>query len=108
MLAGACLSAPAGGASIDEPKISSMRFEWRGETPADLCGKICRKWISAVGPVTDPTPHDFEVLAEQNDVRRATLVLDSEGGSVVDAIELGRALRRLDITTTVGRMVIAS
>lgn len=103
-----CLSALADGAPIDEPKSSSMRFEWRGEKPADLCGKMCRMWISAVGPVTERTPHDFEAFAEQKDVRGATLVLDSEGGSVVDTIELGRALRRLDITTTVGKTVIAS
>jgi len=108
MLACTCLSAPAGGAPIDKPKISSMRFEWRGETPADLCGKTCRTWISAVGPVTERTPDDFAAFAGQKDVRGATLVLDSEGGSVVDTIEFGRALRRLNITTTVGKTVIAS
>jgi hypothetical protein len=107
-LACTCLSTLAGGAPVDELKISSMRFEWRGEQPADLCGKMCRTWISAVGPVTERTPHDFEAFAERKDVRGATLALDSEGGSVVDTIALGRALRRLDITTTVGRTVIVS
>jgi hypothetical protein len=108
VLACTCLSALAAGAPSDKPKISSMRFEWRGEKPANLCGKMCRMWISAVGPVTDRTPDDFEAFAAQKDVRGATLVLDSEGGSVVDTIELGRALRRLNITTTVGKTVIAS
>jgi hypothetical protein len=107
-LAWACLSALAGGAPVDKSKISSMRFEWRGETSADLCGKTCHTWISAVGPVTDRTPDDFEAFAEQKDVRGATLVLDSEGGSVVDTIEFGRALRRLNITTTVGKTVVAT
>jgi hypothetical protein len=108
VLACTCLSALAGGAPGDKPRISSMRFEWRGENPADLCGKMCRRWISAVGPVTDRTPNDFEAFAGLKDVRGATLVLDSEGGSVVDTIELGRALRRLDITTTVGKTIVAS
>jgi hypothetical protein len=108
VLACACLSAVAGGAPTDRQKILSMRFEWRGEGPAGLCGKMCGVWISAVGPITDSTPHDFEAFAKQKDVRGATLVLDSEGGSVVDTIALGHALRRLDITTTVGTTVIAS
>jgi hypothetical protein len=107
-LACTCLTALAGGASIDKPKVLSMRFEWRDEQPADRCGKMCRMWISAVGPVTEQTPHDFEVFAERKDVRGATLVLDSEGGSVVDALKLGRALRRLDITTTVGTTMVRS
>jgi hypothetical protein len=108
VLACACLSAVAGGAPTDRQKILSMRFEWRSEGPAGLCGKMCGMWISAVGPITDSTPHDFEAFAKQTDVRGATLVLDSEGGSVVDTIALGHALRRLDITTTVGTTVIAS
>jgi hypothetical protein len=107
VLACTCLSALAGGAPTDKSEISSMRFEWRGE-PEDLCGKTCHLWISAVGPVTDRTPDEFEAFARQKDVRGATLVLDSEGGSVVDAIALGRAIRRLNMTTTVGTPVIAS
>src|SRR5580693_5213999 len=82
-----------------------MRFAWRAETPADLCGASCRKWISAVGPITDRTTDDFAAFAGQQDLQGATLVLDSEGGSVVDTIKLGRALRARDITTTVGRTV---
>lgn len=84
-----------------------MRFEWRSESPAEDCGKACRVWISAIGPVTDHTSHDFETFAAGRDVHGATLVLDSEGGSVVNTIEFGHILRRLDITTTVGKTVTA-
>ena len=42
-----------------------MRFEWRSEGPPAVCGKICRSWISAVGPVTERTPGDFEAFAAQ-------------------------------------------
>ena len=108
LLACASLPALAGGAPIDKTDTPSMRFEWRGEKQADLCDSMCPRWISAVGPVTARTPHDFEVFAQQKDVRGATLALESEGGSVVGTIELGRALRRLDITTTVGKTVVAS
>jgi hypothetical protein len=98
----------AGGTSVDKSKTPTMRFEWRSERPPDVCGKTCRTWISAVGPVTDRTPDDFEAFAGQKDVHGATLVLDSEGGSVVDTLKLGRALRRLDITTTVGTTMVGA
>jgi hypothetical protein len=108
VLACTCLSAVAAGAPIDESKMSSKRFAWNSEAPAGLCGQACRNWISAVGPVTDRTPDDFATFAAQKDLRGAVLVLDSEGGSVVDTIALGHALRRLDITTTVGKTVIGT
>lgn len=82
-----------------------MHFKWQSEGPTENCGRTCRVWISAVGPVTDRTPSDFDAFASGKDVRGATLVLDSEGGSVVNTIEFGRTLRRLDITTTVGKAV---
>jgi hypothetical protein len=107
VLACTCLSASAGGAP-DKPQSPSMRFEWHAESPADSCGRMCRTWISAVGPVTDRTPDDFAAFAGQKDVQGATLVLDSEGGSVVDTIKLGRALRAFDITTTVGTTVVGT
>jgi hypothetical protein len=108
VLACTCLSAAAGGAPVNDSQRPTMRFEWRGDRPADVCGKTCRSWISAVGPVTDRTPRDFETFQQQRDVRGATMVLDSEGGSVVDTIALGRAIRRLDITTSVGKTVLGT
>ena len=87
-------------------KPSSMRFDWRTEGPAEMCGSRCRVWISATGVVTEASARDFEAFARDNDVRGATLVLDSEGGSVLSAMALGRAIRRLDMTTTVGRTVL--
>jgi hypothetical protein len=108
VLACFCLPALAGGPAIEQSRVSSMRFEWRSEGPPALCGKMCRTWISAVGPVTERTPGDFEAFAAARDVRGARLVLDSEGGSVVDTIALGHAIRALDITTSVGATVTSS
>jgi len=87
----------------ESSKPSSMRFEWRMEGPAETCTPRCRVWVSAAGVITEGTARDFEAFARNNDVRGATLVLDSEGGSVLAAMALGRAIRRLDMTTTVGR-----
>src|SRR5947209_262329 len=78
------------GLAAKDDSESAMRFEWRVEGPVGQCGNSCRRWISAVGVVTDHTARDFERFAKNNDVRGATLVLDSEGGSVLAAMALGR------------------
>jgi hypothetical protein len=83
----------------------SMRFETHMEGPAERCGKTCRTWISAVGFITEQTAIDFETFAKGNNVQGATLALDSEGGSVLVALALGRAIRRFDMTTTVGKTI---
>ncbi|MPZ38349.1 MAG: hypothetical protein GEU95_09820 [Rhizobiales bacterium] len=87
-------------------KPAAMRFEWRLEGPADQCGAHCRTWISATGVITEDTARTFEAFARSNDVRGARLVLDSEGGSVLSALALGRAIRNFDMTTTVGRTTL--
>ena len=82
-----------------------MTFTWRREGPAEVCGTKCRWWISAIGSITAETPGDFAAFARNHDVRGAVLVLDSSGGSVLGTLELGRMIRRLDMTTTVGRTI---
>jgi hypothetical protein len=81
----------------------SMRFEWQVEGPAELCGTHCRTWISATGVITDESARTFEAFARGSDLRGHRLVLDSEGGSVLAALALGRTIRKYDMTTTVGR-----
>jgi hypothetical protein len=90
-------------ANADSSEPQSMRFDWRSDGPSDLCGKMCHTWISAVGPITEKTPRDFAAFAAGRDVHGAVMVLDSEGGSVVESQQLGRTLRGLDITTTIGK-----
>jgi hypothetical protein len=58
-----------------------------------------------VGIITEDTPRDFDKFAQEHDLQGATLVLNSEGGSVLSALTLGRAIRRLDMTTAVGRTI---
>jgi hypothetical protein len=95
--------------SLEERKLP-MHFAWHG--PADdgdaarqdvlACTSGCRGWISAVGVVTGDTPAEFDSFAAGRDLRGATIVLDSSGGSVLDAIKLGRQWRDLGVATTVG------
>jgi hypothetical protein len=94
---------PAARAALDDPP--SMRFEWVREGPADVCGDRCREWIAATGPVSPDTARDFDFFTEARDVRGATLVLDSGGGSVLASLDLGRKVRKLGLITSVGRTV---
>jgi hypothetical protein len=81
-----------------------MRFEWRHEGPD--CGSLCRSWISAVGYITSDTARDFDAFAQDPKVRGAVIVFDSDGGSVLGAIALGRSVRKLDMVTSVGRTTV--
>jgi len=82
-----------------------MHFELRLEGPAKACGNQCRVWVSASGAITADTPGDFEAFARNRNIRGGLIAFDSDGGSVVGAIALGRALRRLAMTTTVGKTI---
>jgi hypothetical protein len=78
-----------------------MKFSWVA------CQPNCRGWVSAVGIVTADSPADFDEFARGRELRGATIVLDSSGGSVNDSIALGRRWRELGALTTVGVSVLA-
>ena len=52
-------------AHADDNAAGPMRFEWRREGPAQMCGAACRIWISATGYVTSDTPREFEAFARR-------------------------------------------
>jgi hypothetical protein len=83
------------GAALEERKLP-MRFSWVA------CEPNCRGWVKAVGIITTDSPKDFDEFAHGRDLDGATIVLDSSGGSVNDAIALGRRWRALGALTTVG------
>src|SRR5689334_6520656 len=82
-----------------------MQFELWTEGPAPTCGEKCRSWVSASGAITAETPRDFEAFAKNRKLDGLTIALDSDGGSVLGALGLGRAIRKLGMITTVGRTV---
>jgi hypothetical protein len=82
-----------------------MRFDLRQEGPAMDCGERCRIFITARGAITASTPRDFVNFAKGRRLGGATVVLDSDGGSVHGAIALGREIRRRGLNTTVGRAI---
>src|SRR5215217_5602315 len=82
---------------------NTMRFDVKREGPAETCRERCRVWVFATGLITADTARDFDRLTRSNDVRGATLVLDSNAGSVMGALALGRLVRSLGMTTTIGK-----
>lgn len=88
-------SSARAGASLEQRKLP-MKFSWVA------CEPNCRGWVSAVGIITTDTPKDFEEFSRGRQLGGATVVLDSSGGSVNDAITLGRRFRNLGLLTTVG------
>jgi len=105
VLASTSCATLAGDRNAGNVTFVSMTFEAHGEAPARICEQPCRMWVTGAGPITERTPQDFKLFADKHNLRGATLVLDSEGGSVVGAIELGRAVRGLEMTTTVGKAI---
>jgi hypothetical protein len=61
-------------------------------------------FISAAGAITADTPNAFRKFANGRNLQGATIVLDSDGGSVLGAIALGRDIRALKLNTTVGEL----
>ncbi|HEY6832133.1 MAG TPA: hypothetical protein VI251_06545 [Pseudolabrys sp.] len=102
-MAASVLSLPLSARASD--RSLPMHFDLRLQGPADICGTKCKAYISAVGAITADTPNDFVSFAQSRNLTGATVVLDSDGGSVHGAITLGREIRKLALDTTVGRMV---
>lgn len=86
--------------TLEERKLP-MKFSWIA------CQPNCRGWVSAVGIITVDSPKDFDEFARGRQLNGATIVLDSSGGSVNDAITLGRRFRGLGALTTVGTSIVS-
>jgi hypothetical protein len=100
---GAQAQGQAGAAPANSPvrPEQGMQFDWVHE--GGDCRDRCRAWIAATGRLTDTSAADFEAFVQGLEVRGAMVALDSTGGLVDSGLALGRAFRRLGMTTTVGR-----
>jgi hypothetical protein len=87
--------------TVEERRLP-MRFAWND------CGPDCEGWVSAVGVVTADTPVAFDEFARGRDLAGATIMLDSSGGSVNDALALGARWRKLKAVTSVGITVAST
>jgi len=101
-----CLPAIGSNATATpDARALPMHFELWTEGPAQACGGRCRSWVSAAGAIVADTPRDFEAFARKHKLDGLTIALDSDGGSVLGALALGRSIRRLGMATTVGKTV---
>jgi hypothetical protein len=106
VLATITLTGFAGSAGApDNAHVLPMAFTLFSEGPADACTGKCRQLIAASGMITADAPRQFLAFIRENPVTDATVVLESDGGSVLGALEFGRAIRRLGLSTTVGRVI---
>ena len=106
VLATLTLTGFAGSAGVpDNGHTLPMAFALVSEGPGDACAGKCRQMIAASGMITADTPRQFLAFVRDNPTQDATVVLESDGGSVLGALELGRAIRRLGYATTVGRVI---
>lgn len=101
----ATLGGTIGASSTLEERKLPMNFKWHDAQAS--CERDCAGWIGAVGVITSDTPAKFDEFAKDRKLKGAMVVLDSSGGSVLDAITLGRRWRGLGLRTTVG-LVISS
>ena len=83
-----------------------MRFDLRLQGPA---ASLRRQVPSSGFRRAAPSPRRRRATSncsrKAHDLTGATVVLDSDGGSVLGAIALGRDIRRFGLDTTVGRVV---
>jgi hypothetical protein len=93
---------------------SPMHFALFADGLQETCTAACRPLIAASGMITADTARQFLAFVRDNALQApqgghqgaaATVVLESDGGSVLGALELGRAIRRSGFATTVGHVV---
>jgi hypothetical protein len=115
-LVAALLLAPSvlwpGAAAQADDRTLPMRFDLVRQNPAENCGDKCAAWIFASGAITADSARDFKqfmqgIQSSGRNLRDATVVLDSDGGSVHGAMALGREIRKFALAATVGRAIDA-
>jgi len=99
------LGRPVQASSALEERKLPMRFAWHEPAKSADCISNCHGWVSAVGVIDADSLRQFNELAGTHDLRGVSVVLDSGGGSVLDAIALGKRWRGLKVSTLVGTAV---
>src|SRR5258706_14211103 len=110
--AGLSPAAPAKPVAGRADNSSPMRFALFADGSPETCATTCRPLIGASGMITADSSRQFITFVRDNALQAgqggqpgATVVLESDGGSVLGALDLGRAIRRFGFATTVGRVV---
>jgi hypothetical protein len=67
------------------------------------CEPNCPEWIAASGDITENTPALFRKIFKQLGNRRLPVLLNSGGGSIEAAIQIGRMIRKRKLETGVAQ-----
>lgn len=97
------------GALLSSPAVVAMEFslpkhelydsfEWINSQ-----GNLTR--IYASGPIDSNAARDLEDIVRTHRIQTGIVLFNSPGGSVIDAIELGQAIRRLGLSTGIASFV---
>lgn len=70
------------------------------------CEPDCPEWIAAQGEIKPGTARVFQSFLARLDGRRRPIVINSGGGSVEDALDMGRLIRARGLAVAVGRTMI--
>ncbi len=101
LLLGIAMRSDVARADSLEARKQPMTFKWVTATPG-ACEPDCRDWITAIGVITADTPALFDNFTKGHDLNGQRIVLDSSGGSVLDAIAMGRKWRAVGVVGSVG------
>ena len=94
------LSANAAGQAANS---HSMTFSYAGNSKMMSVLDFDFRFIHATGEITVGTNARFQKFIAQNAIKPGAVVfLDSPGGSVIEALELGRTIRALGFNTEIG------
>jgi hypothetical protein len=66
-----------------------------------VCEPLCPEWIAAEGEITAATPALFRKMLERLGNRQLPVLIQSPGGDVTAALEIGRLLRKAKLDVTV-------
>jgi hypothetical protein len=72
------------------------------------CGRDCPEWISVEGVLTPGSAASFARLIADLGGRRLPVLISSHGGSVRDALEMGRLIRAKGLAVAVARTLVAN
>ena len=89
-------------------KPEAMTFTYKNNDSAHLVGMDFR-FIHATGLFVEGTAADFRLFVQQNKIKGgAVVILKSDGGSVAEALSMGRMIRQMGFETEVNTHCFSS
>lgn len=68
-----------------------------------ICEPVCPEWIAADGEITKNTTKALKAILKKAGARNLPLLINSGGGDVDQAMEMGRIIRKREMTVEVAR-----